>query len=309
MDLPRRRPRALVTGGSGFVGRPTVIALVERGWEVHVATGGGVAPQATAHRFDLLREDAGELVRAIAPDAILHLAWRVEPGKFWTDPANLDWVAASLRLARAAAEGGVRRFVGVGTCYEYDWPADAPCVEGVTPLAAHTLYDTTKAALAAILRRYFADAGVGFAWARLFYLFGPGEDARRFVPSVARALARGEPARCTRGVAVRDFLDVRDAGAALAKLVAGDFCGDVNIGSGVAARLSDIAERLAALAGRRDLLQLGALPDRSDEPPTVVADTRILREEVGFRPRFDLDTGLVAAVDYWREREADHDTH
>jgi nucleoside-diphosphate-sugar epimerase len=302
MDVPRRRPRALVTGGSGFVGRPTVMALVERGWEVHVATRGGVAPQATPHRFDLLREDAGELVRAIAPDAILHLAWRVEPRKFWTDPANLDWVAASLRLARAAAEGGVRRFVGVGTCYEYDWPNDAPCFEGVTPLAAHTLYDTTKAALAAILRRYFADAGVGFAWARPFHLFGAGEDTRRFVASVARALVRGEPALCTRALPIHDFLDARDAGAALAAVVASDYCGDVNIGSGAPVRLADVAETLADLVGRRDLLRLGALPDRLNEPLFVVADTRILREKIGFAPQFELRAGLAAAIEDCRSR-------
>jgi nucleoside-diphosphate-sugar epimerase len=299
---PARR-RVLVTGGTGFVGRPAATSLIDRGWEVHVATRGGAVRGAIVHHVDLLRENIGELVRAIAPEAILHLAWRVEPGKFWTDPANLDWVAASLRLARAAAEGGVRRFVGVGTCYEYDWPSDAPCVEGITPLAAHTLYDTAKSALASMLRRYFADAGVGFAWARLFYLYGPGEDERRFVPSVARALVRGVPALCTHGVAVRDFLDVRDAGAALAMLIAGDHRGDVNIGSGVPTRLSEIAERLAASVGQQDLLELGALPDRPDEPPFIVASTRILREEVGFEPRFDLETGLGEALSYWCNRE------
>ena len=231
-----------------------------------------------AHRADLLSQDAApRLIEAAAPDAILHLAWCVEPGRFWTDPANLDWVGASLRLARAGAEGGVRRFVGVGTCYEYDWPADAPCVEATTPLAAHTLYDAAKTGTAAILRRYFAGVGVEFAWARLFHLYGPGEDSRRFVPSVARALARGEPARCTRGLPIRDFLDVRDAGAALAKLVVGDYCGDVNVASGAPTPLADIAAALAEVAGRRDLLEVGALPDRTNEPPFPVADTRVAR--------------------------------
>ena len=307
--------RILVTGGTGFVGRPAVEALLRAGYEVHVATrdGGGargLAPRAIVHRADLLQEGAArELIAAVEPHAALHLAWSVTPGQFWTDPANLDWVGASLRLARAAAEGGVRRFVATGTCYEYDWPADGPCVEGVTPIRAHTLYDAAKAGLASILRAYFAATDVRFAWARLFYLYGPGEDARRFVPSVARALVRKEPARCTRGAAVRDFLDVRDAGAALAKLVASDYSGDVNIGSGAPTHLSELAERLAEAAGRRDLLELGALPDRPGEPPFVVADTRILREEVGFEPHFDLDAGLGAALACWRKREGDHDGH
>ena len=106
---------------------------------------------------------------------------------------------------------------------------------------------------------------------------------------------------------MRDFLDVRDAGAALAALVASDVCGDVNIGSGKPVRLAEIAERLARKAGRPDLLDLGALPDRPDEPPFIVADTRILREEVGFEPQFDLEAGLARALDHWRRHENEHD--
>ncbi|MBV8663599.1 MAG: NAD(P)-dependent oxidoreductase, partial [Hyphomicrobiales bacterium] len=183
---------------------------------------------------------------------------------------------------------------------------DAPCVEGVTPLRVHTLYDAAKASLAATLRAYFATTAMRFAWARLFYLYGPGEDGRRFVPQVARALLRGEPARCTRGEVMRDFLDVRDAGAALAALAVSDHSGDVNIASGKPVRVAEIAERLAKAAGRPDLLDLGALPDRPDEPPFVVADVRVLREEVGFEPQFDLDAGLAAALDFWRQHENRH---
>jgi nucleoside-diphosphate-sugar epimerase len=307
MNAVGRAPRILITGGSGFVGRFAVAALLRQGCEVHlisrrppsVPAASGVA----RHAADLRRDDVGALIRAIAPNAILHLAWCAEPGKFWNDPANLDWVAASLRLARAAAEAGARRFVGVGTCYEYDWPRDAPCHETRTPLANHTVYDAAKAGLAAILTSYFAEVGVGFAWARLFHLFGPGEDARRFASSVARALLRGEPALCTRGTPVRDFLDARDAGDALAALVASDYCGAVNIASGAPVRLAEIAETLADLAGRRDLLRLGALPDRPGDPPFLVADVGLMKEKIGFAPRFDLKTGLRAVLADWTERE------
>lgn len=304
--------RVLVTGGNGFVGRSAVAALLRDGYEVHVASRGSrtaaLAPQAIVHRADLLQANAAaDLIAATAPTAVLHLAWCVTPGQFWTDPANLDWAAASLRLARAAAEGGVARFIGVGTCYEYDWPTAERCVEGVTPLRVHTLYDAAKAGLAAILRAYFATTAVRFAWARLFYLYGPGEDPRRFAASLARSLVRGDRARCSRGNAVRDVLDVRDAGAALAKLVGSGVCGDVNIASGRPTRLADMAQRLALAAGRPDLLDLGAVPDQPGEPPFIVADTRILKEEVGFEPQFDLDAGLRALLDDWRQREVGHD--
>ena len=125
------------------------------------------------------------------------------------------------------------------------------------------------------------------------------------MPSVARALARGEEAHCANGSPIRDFLDVRDAGAALAALIASDYCGDVNIGSGAPVRLADIAETLADIAGRPDLLRLGALPDRADEPPFIVADVRNLRDQLGFRPQFELKHALSEAVDYWRGSATD----
>ena len=300
--------RVLVTGGTGFLGRHVVGALTKGGAEVHVAARNAdvkSSPGAQFHAVDLLKGDrAALLVEALRPDIVVHLAWCASPGAFWTDPANVDWSAATLRLARAAAANGVRRFVATGTCFEYAWPSEAPCVEGVTPLAAHTLYDAAKSAAFGVLTPFFAATDTQFAWARVFYLYGPGENPNRFIASLARSLARGEPARCSSGVVRRDFLDTRDAGAAIAALAQSAHEGPVNIGSGRAPRLRDIAQMLAELAGRPDLLQVGALPDRPGEPPCIVADTTILRQRIGFVPRHDLEDGLKAAIEEARAREA-----
>jgi nucleoside-diphosphate-sugar epimerase len=56
---------------------------------------------------------------------------------------------------------------------------------------------------------------------------------------------------------------------------------------------------LGDLACRLDLIRLGALPDRADEPPRIVADVSRLIAEVGFRPRFDLRGGLQDALAFW----------
>jgi nucleoside-diphosphate-sugar epimerase len=301
--------RVLLTGASGFVGRAALVALQQRGAEViavsrtrpEVADTKFEWPKFAWQSVDLLDHAAtANIVTATRPDAILHLAWTVEHGKFWTTPSNLDWVAATLNLARAAATAGVARFIGTGTCYEYDWPATSNCKERHTPLKPALLYGTSKDATRRILEEFGQAHGLSVAWARLFFLYGPGEGAGRLVPSVASALAAGQPAKCSSGTGLRDFMDVRDVGAGLAALALSNVTGPVNVASGQAISIADIARTLGRLAGRPELVHIGALPDRPGEPPRIVADITRLRDDVGFVPSLSLDQGLAEALDYWK---------
>jgi nucleoside-diphosphate-sugar epimerase len=297
--------RVLLTGASGFVGKAALDALAGLGAEVHAVS--RTEPQTTEHhawhRADLLDSKAAAAVVArVNPEAILHLAWYVEHDAFWNSPINRDWVAASLALARAGAEKGVKRFVGSGTCYEYDWPSDGNCDEFDTPLRVTTLYDECKDLTRREIEKLSAANGFAFAWARLFFLYGEGEDPKRLVPSVARDLAARQVAKCTSGTAVRDFIDVRDAGEALARVTLSKLTGPVNIASGVATQIADVARKLGEISGQPNLINIGALPDRPDEPKRIVANTKRLRDEAGFSSARSLDEGLRDAYAYWRSR-------
>ena len=217
-------------------------------------------------------------VDEVRPNVVLHLAWDVNHGQFYQAAANLDWLAASVHLARAAIDADVSRIVGVGTCGEYSPPANDDCDEETTPAEPNTLYGTSKEALRRVISRYAAENGFSFAWARLFNLFGPFEDVRRLVPSVSIHEARLS-ASFSSGRAVRDFMDVRDVGEALAMLTLSDVTGIVNVGSGRGVSIGAIADHLADIAGRRDLIRRGTLTDRPDEAPRIVAATRRLNIE------------------------------
>jgi UDP-glucose 4-epimerase len=279
--------RVLVTGASGFVGRHVLGPLAAAGVELHTA-GRRAPPTALArhHTIDVLDCTVTRaLVIAVRPTHVLHLAWTVEHGAFWTSPANLDWTAATLHLARACSDAGVARLVGVGTCVEYDWADGGPRSRREDdPLRPETLYGTAKASTFALLSAFCRQAGLGFAWGRLFHLFGPGEDERRLVASLMASLAAGRPAGLASGRPVRDFLSTVDAGAALAALTLGGADGAVNVASGDPVSIADLARDIADLAGRPDLLRLGARPDPAGEPPRMVADVTRLRTDVGFRP-------------------------
>jgi nucleoside-diphosphate-sugar epimerase len=298
--------RALVTGASGFIGRHAVAALSDRGFEVHAVSsrphedGEGVA----WHVVDLLEAGAPEeLLGRIAPTHLLHLAWYAEPGAFWTAPANVQWLEASLALLRAFAAAGGKRVVAAGSCAEYDWSTAGVCREADTPLAPQTLYGECKRSLCAVAEQlYAAERMPSFAWGRIFFLYGSHEHAQRLIPSVALALLEGREAACTEGLQRRDFMDTRDAGEAFAALLDGEAEGPVNIASGQAVSIAEIVSLVAEACARPELVRLGALPSRPGEPELLVADVDRLRKEVGFAPSHDLREGLFETVAWWRER-------
>jgi nucleoside-diphosphate-sugar epimerase len=238
------------------------------------------------------------LVAELRPDAIVHLAWIATPGVYWTSPENHAWRRATLALARAAAETGVRRFVGAGSCAEYDW-SGGYCDEATTALRPATLYGQSKLAAWRDVER-LARPGFSAAWGRIFNVFGENEHPGRLVPSVALALLKGEPVLCTHGQQIRDFLHVEDAGDAFAALVTSQVEGALNIASGEGRQVREVIEGVANKMGRPDLVRLGARP--ASDAMSITASIGRLSKEVGWSPRLTFDEALNRTVGYWRAR-------
>lgn len=295
--------RLLITGASGFIGRHVVELARARFGDVHAITSRALGAQAGVvwHQADLLRaEETRQVLERLAPTHLLHLAWTVTPGAYWTSASNLDWLSASLELGRAFAAAGGQRMVCAGTCAEYDW-AGGILSENTTPLAPTTLYGAAKLATGQVLEAFCRQVGVSFAWGRVFFTYGPFEHPDRLVSSIARALSRGEPAECTSGTQLRDFLYVEDLARAFVELLDSPLTGPVNLASGQEVAVRDIAAMLGRIGGRPDLVRLGARPMPEGEPERIVADVRRLGDELGFKAEVDLAVGLERTVTYWRQ--------
>lgn len=297
---------ALLTGARGLVGRHAIDALAERGFEVHAVSRGAVSGDGVEgvhwHRADLTDAGAARaLLRRVRPTHLLHLAWFVEHGEFWTSPENERWRAASLALLDAF-EG--ERVVGAGTCAEYDWGGAGALDELGSVVRPASPYAIAKDALRREASELLAPRGASFAWGRIFFLHGPGEHPDRLVPSVARALLAGEPARCTEGRQVRDYLYAGDAGRAFVALLDSDVAGPVNVASGVGVPIAELVGWIGAALGRPELIELGALPTRPGEPDAIVARVARLHDEVGFTPAFSPREAIEQTVAWWARQGA-----
>ncbi|HEX9584153.1 MAG TPA: NAD(P)-dependent oxidoreductase [Gammaproteobacteria bacterium] len=264
----------LLTGGSGFVGRQVIRQLAEQGHPMRlVLRSGSPTPMNSSQDAevietqDLFQADSDWWRAALTGvDTVVHLAWYAEPGKNLQSDLNLVCLSGTIELARDCIQAGVRRFVGIGTCF--DLAAGMPTTK--TPLRPHTLYAACKASAFQVLSQPLPAEGVEFAWCRLFYLYGEGEDPRRLVPYLRQKLSAGEPAELTSGNQIRDFLDVREAGAMIAEAALGDCQGPTNICSGIPVTVRQLAERIADEYGRRDLRRFGVQSDNLVDPPCVV---------------------------------------
>jgi len=298
--------RVIVTGASGWIGSHALAFLVERGYEVHaVAHRGAPAPARGVewHRADLLDEsDVMPMLERVRPTHLLHLAWYAEPGKYQMSEQNYVWCRAGIDLLRAFAAAGGGRAVFAGSCFEYDHSAGL-CSETDTRCAPTTRYGACKLALSEVVRRPPGDLST--AWGRIFYLYGPDEHPSRLVPSVIESLLRDQPARCTHGRQLRDYLHVADVASAFAAILDGEVEGPVNIGSGEEVTVRALVEMIAdAVGAPRSMLEFGAIAAAPGDSPRVVANVRRLRTEVNFRPRWSLEDGLAQTVEWWRSRES-----
>ncbi|WP_054302019.1 NAD(P)-dependent oxidoreductase [Gemmobacter sp. LW-1] len=286
----------MLTGATGFVGRAILAELRFRGIPVH-AVSRHPGPAQTGviwHRADLLRKEDRARVAGLAP-LLIHAAWEVPHGSFWTAPSNTAWQAASLDLIRRFCAAGGTRVLALGTCAEYDAQIAGPWNEDRL-IAPSTPYGQAKAELHCDLA---AVCGTGLVWARLFHLYGPGEDRRRLVPSLIDAIRQGQPAEVRASGLIRDFASTAHVAHCIVTLLLSGATGAFDIGSGAARSLGALAQIIAGELSAPDLLRLSS-PAQAAETAIMAPELHRLRAAIGpcdERP----ETALAAHVRADRE--------
>jgi nucleoside-diphosphate-sugar epimerase len=286
--------RFLVTGATGFIGSAVVRHLLENGHDVLAVS--GTRPPVLEHsnlewkQLDLLAPSEAEFAAAFAKERLthcIHTAWYTNHADYLVHDINHDWLAASGRVANAFAG----RLVALGTCLEYDVThVDGPCVEDETPLAPQTLYARSKVELFEALRQRAGD----FAWARVFFVYGPGDREGRLVPNLLAKLEQGETFAPTVGGLRRDYIHVDDLAAQIVRIAQSPVVGAINTGTGEAPTLSEIVETAARAVGKPELAVTNH--QTAGDPPIIAADLARFRRQVGEPEARNIDQGIADLV-------------
>lgn len=266
----------LLTGSTGFVGRHVLYLLLSKKITVRLVVRGGIEclPSSPYIESILRSEDIfSESVEwwssvTSGITTIIHSAWYAEPGKYLNAVENLNCISGTLSLAQGAVVSGVKRFIGIGTCFEYKLGNSPASIN--TELQPSSIYASAKAAVYQTLLAFSKEAKISFSWCRLFYIFGDGEDDRRLVPYVRSKLEAGQFVELSSGTQIRDYMNVRDAAESIVSIALSNYEGAANICSGRAITIREFVEEIADQYGARHLLRFGARVDLDSGPHFVV---------------------------------------
>jgi UDP-glucose 4-epimerase len=318
----------LVTGGAGYIGSHVVLALMEAGARPVV-----LDDLSTGRRFlvpegvPFVEADVGDgaaVAKALAGHgcrAAMHFAGSIVVPESVERP--LDYyrnnVAGSLSLLRCAVEAGLAGFVFSSTAAVYAGGGARPLRED-DPVAPGNPYGRSKLMTEWMLRDASAAHGLRHAILRYFNVAGadPGLRSGQAGPNATHLLKRACQAATGQlgaievfgtdydtpdGTAVRDYIHVSDLAAAhvaaLGHLLAGNDL-TLNCGYGHGASVTEVLDAVDRVTGGRLTRRLA--PRRPGDAVSLVADSRRLRETLGWQPRHDGVDEIVRTALAWERK-------
>jgi nucleoside-diphosphate-sugar epimerase len=253
---------------------------------------GDVAADVDLHQVDIRDEDALARLPPGGFDRVYHLAASFANARSIDDP-ELDRsinVEGTRAIVALAARRGASLLVYTGSSSSY---GDAPVpMQEEGPRAPHTPYAHNKLAGESVAR----SGPVPCAVLRLFNVYGPGDLPGRYrnvIPNMVAQASRG-PLRVTGAGATRDFTFVDDVVDVLCR--ADRLAGmTVNVGTGMATSIEDLARRVAGAVGVEPAIEVTA-PRSWDRVAHRVADIARLGAALGTVPTTTLREGLPQTV-------------
>jgi nucleoside-diphosphate-sugar epimerase len=309
-------PKALVTGGGGFIGGHLAEALIASGWAVTVidnlVTGHLENLKSIQEKIQFVEGDIedGELLSTSAQecDVIFHQAAVVSVPQTVEDPVGSARVndIGTLNVLEAARRNSVRRVVLASSCAVYGDDPQLPKVETLLP-KPQSPYAVQKLTGEYNARLYHELYNVETVCLRYFNVYGPRQDPSSPYSGVisifmTKAAEEVAPAIYGDGKQFRDFIYVKDVVQAnLLAATAENASGKVfNIGTGKTVSINDLWEMVRNLSGNKmsPTYQLARAGDIKES----VANIDQAKKRLGFTPEFAFENGLAKTFAWYRDQ-------
>lgn len=301
----------VVTGGAGFIGVHTCLALLARGHRVtaldDLSRGRREAlPEGAALLvLDVGSAEAARALEDLRPDGVIHLAAQIDVRKSVADPAADARVnvLGTINLLEAARRAGARRFVLASTGGAIYGEQDVFPAREDHPRRPTSPYGVSKLCAEEYLAYAARAHGISTLALRYANVYGPGQDPHGEAGVVAifagRILAGEAPILTDDGLQTRDYVHVGDVARANVAGVESSHAGALNVGTGVETTVLGLYGEIAAELGWTRPAAFG--PPRAGEQRRSCIAPAAAKAALGWEPRIAVSEGLRSTARWFHD--------
>ncbi len=306
------KKRVLITGGTGFVGANLARRLLEDGHTVCLL----VRPSYKNWRISSLpsgveiketelndQDGVQRVISAVKPDWVFHLAaygaYSWQSDFYQMIQTN---IIGTVNLVNASVKAGVEAFVNTGSSSEYGFKDHAP--SETEPLEPNSEYAVTKAGATQFCRFAAQKNRIRIVTLRLYSVYGPYEEAARFIPALIMYGAKGRLPPLVNPKVKRDFVyagDVCEAYIMAATRPLKESGPVFNAGTGIQTSISEAVDIARRIMDIKEKPEWGSMPDRNWDTNVWVADNRKIQKELGWKPHYTFKQGFQKTLDWFRD--------
>ena len=291
--------RIFITGGTGFIGSRLVPKLLARGHKLLFLT--RKVPKKSLGRAssvvgDLSNQNAWrEDLKKFKPDAVIHLAWEGLENYDFEARVSLANMKNSLDLVSLAAELRCKKFLSLGSCWEYGG-GEGPKKESDTlnPPSHIPSFVFAKRAIQTMGEQIAMESKMQFLWARLFFVYGPRQKPRTLIAHLVKNIKVGTAPEIKNKSGANDFVFIDDVADALLNILENskEQSAIYNVGSG---RLTGVGEVVKEVYKDFNILA----PKwcfKKTTPRGFYANILKIKKEIGWRPRTSMAEGIKKTI-------------